>query len=78
MVGTVIATCLGIVLVAVVALDVFDALFHHRGAGMLSGRVTRAIWRGFRRAAERRRALLAVAGPCALVGVVLGSGSCCS
>ena len=70
MVGTVIATCLGIMLVTVVALDVFDALFHHRGAGMLSGRVMRAIWRGFRRAGERRRALLAVAGPCALVGVV--------
>lgn len=70
MVGALLATGTGIALVTVVALDVFDALFHHRGVGMLSGPVMRATWRGFRRLATRRRALLAVAGPCALVAVV--------
>ena len=70
MVGAVIVTGLGVVLIAVVAHDVFDALFHHRGAGMLSGAVMRATWRCFRRASVRRRALLPVAGPFALIAVV--------
>ena len=70
MVGAVTATCLGIALIAVVAHDVFDALFHHRGAGILSGAVMRTTWRGFRRASVRRRSLLPLAGPFALVAVV--------
>jgi hypothetical protein len=71
MVGAVLATCLGVTLIAVVAVDVFDALFHHRGPGMLSGAVMRTTWRGFRRAGTRRRELLAMAGPFALVAVVV-------
>jgi hypothetical protein len=70
MVGAVAATCLGIALIAVVAHDVFDALFHHRGAGILSGAVMRVTWWGFRRASVRRRSLLPLAGPFALVAVV--------
>jgi hypothetical protein len=70
MVGAVTATCLGIALIAIVAHDVFDALFHHRGAGILSGAVMRATWWGFRRASVRRRRLLPLAGPCALVAIV--------
>jgi hypothetical protein len=68
--GAAAATCLGIALIAVVVHDVFDALFHHRGAGILSGAVMRATWWGFRRASVRRRSLLPLAGPCALVAVV--------
>jgi len=70
MVTAVMATCLGIALIAVVAHDVFDALFHHRGAGILSGAVMRTTWRGFRRASVRRRSLLPLAGPFALVAVI--------
>ncbi len=70
MVGAVTATCLGVALIAVVAHDVFDALFHHRGAGILSGAVMRATWWGFRRAGVRRRSLLPLAGPFALVAIV--------
>jgi hypothetical protein len=70
MVGAVTATCLGIALIAVVAHDVFDALFHHRGAGILSGVVMRVTWWGFRRASLRRRSLLPLAGPFALVAIV--------
>jgi hypothetical protein len=68
--GAAAATCLGIALIAVVVHDVFDALFHHRGAGILSGAVRRATWWGFRRASVRRRSLLPLAGPCALVSIV--------
>ena len=68
--GAIAATCLGIALIAVVVHDVFDALFHHRGAGILSGAVMRTTWWGFRRAGARRRSLLPLAGPCALVSIV--------
>ena len=70
MVGAVAATSLGIALIVVVVHDVFDALFHHRGAGILSGAVMRVTWWGFRRASVRRRTLLPLAGPCALVAIV--------
>ena len=70
MAGVLAATALGIALIAVVAHDVFDALFHHRGAGILSGAVMRVTWRGFRRASVWRRSLLPLAGPIALVAVV--------
>ena len=71
MAGSLAATGLGIALIAVVAHDVFDALFHHHGGGTLSGAVMRVTWRCFRRLSVRRRALLPLAGPVALVAVVV-------
>jgi voltage-gated potassium channel Kch len=64
------ATICGATLIILVALDVFDALFHHRGAGLLSGAAMRATWRGVRRVATLRRGLLPTAGPLALVVVI--------
>src|SRR5436190_4810550 len=70
MTGAAPATACGAALILLVTLDVFDALFHHRGAGLLSGAVMRATWRVVRRMATGRRALLPAAGPLALVVVI--------
>lgn len=72
MLSAVAASICGAALILLVVHDVFDALFHHRGAGLLSRAAMRVVWRVFRRAAIRRRTLLPAAGPAALVAVVAG------
>lgn len=66
---TIVLTALGVVLIAVALRDVFDALFHESGKAVLSRGLMRGVWRVFRRLGGRER--LALAGPIALIGVVL-------
>lgn len=60
----------GVVLILAVLRDVFHELFHPAGTGTLSRLMQRWLWRGFRRAAVRRRSVLLLAGPTILVAVV--------
>lgn len=56
-------------LIATALRDVFDALFHESGKGVLSRFVMRTVWAGFRRLGSHER--LALAGPASLIAVVL-------
>jgi hypothetical protein len=68
-VPTVVLTVLGVLLVAAALRDVFDTLFHESGRAVLSSVVMRAVWRVFRRLGGRAR--LSLAGPIALIAVVM-------
>ncbi len=68
---TVLATLLGVALIAVALRDIFQELFHPGGGGSLGRTLMGAVWRLFRRiAAPRRRALLSFAGPSALLTII--------
>jgi hypothetical protein len=67
---TLLLTLAGLVLIAVALRDIFDVLFHHEGHASLSRAVTRAVWRGLRRAADVRPGLFSLAGPCGLVATI--------
>ena len=65
---TVLATTIGVLMIATALRDVFDALFHESGRGVLSPLVMRGVWRLFHRV--RRPRALSIAGPAALIVVV--------
>src|SRR4051794_26931170 len=69
--GTIVSSAAGLVLVALALRDVFDALFHPAGRGRLSHAVMRSVWATFRRVGRARPVFLQLAGPAALVGVVV-------
>ena len=71
---TILLTIAGAVLILMALRDVFDVLFHETGRGVLSHVVTRAVWRVFRAMAAGRPRLFSLAGPFALLAVVLSWG----
>jgi hypothetical protein len=66
---TIVLSAAGVLLIATALRDVFDALFHESGKGVLSRVLMRGVWRVVRRLGGRRR--LALAGPLSLITVVL-------
>ena len=72
---TLLSTAAGTVLVLAALRDVFDTIFHPQGRGMLSGALTRAVWRVVRRLARGNHAVLSLAGPLAFILVLAAWGA---
>jgi hypothetical protein len=68
---TLVATIVGVALIAVAARDVFDTLFHPHGRGVVSERVIRGMWGAWHALARGRADVLSYAGPTAFLIVVL-------
>lgn len=66
----VVFTLLGVALVALALRDIFEALFHHSGKAVLSKPILRGTWSLMHWLAARRRSVLSLAGPLALLAVV--------
>ena len=62
---------LGVVLIVLVYRDIFHTLFHPDGSGSISGRTGRIVWRVFRTTVPDRPPLLVLAGPIALLLIIL-------
>jgi hypothetical protein len=65
------STVVGAVLILIALRDVFDVLFNESGRAVLAHGVTRGVWRTFRWMAKRRARVFALAGPFALLAVVV-------
>lgn len=61
----------GLLLVGIVARDLLHELFHPAGAGTLSQQLRKATWRAFHRYAAGEGRRLVLAGPVALVTIVI-------
>jgi len=66
------SSLLGVAVIGIALRDIFQTLFQPSTNSNLSWAVARLTWRGFRRAGSRRRSLMALAGPAALVATVAG------
>ncbi len=66
-----VATLLGITLIAVALRDVFHQLFRPSGAGDMSGLLMHSVWRALRPLARRYSSLLTLAGPAALIVIIV-------
>jgi hypothetical protein len=64
-------TLVGLFLIGIVVLDVFQTLFHPAGRGALSDWIAQAVWKTFRRFANRYRGILTYAGPVALALIIV-------
>jgi hypothetical protein len=62
---------LGVFLIGVAAHDLFDTLFHPAGRGALSDRVGRVVWFVFRRLANHGRNFMTLAGPVAILSIMV-------
>jgi hypothetical protein len=72
--GTVIASIAGVVLIAAALRDIFDVLFHESGRAVLAHVLMRVVWRAVRSVAQRRRGALSLAGPLSFLAVVITWG----
>lgn len=72
----VIFTVVGVVLVAIATLDVFQTLFHPAGHGALSDWTAQLVWRVCRSAAEKHRGILSYAGPLAMLLIIVSWATC--
>lgn len=61
----------GVLLIGVAAHDLFDTLFHPAGRGAISDRVGRAVWFVVRRLAKYRPNLITLAGPIAILSIMV-------
>ena len=68
---TILLTIAGVLLILTALRDVFDVLFHESGPAVLSHFVIRGVWRSFHVVAQRRESLFTLAGPIALIAVVV-------
>jgi len=68
---TIVWTVLGIALIALVVHDVFTVLFRPGAKSWFSSALARWVWTLLRRAGPQRRNILSLAGPLAMVTVVL-------
>ena len=66
----ILASLLGIALIAAGLRDIFQQLFRPSGGGVISRSLMRLVWRGFRRIAAHRHALLELGGPFTLLTVI--------
>ena len=62
-----VVTFVGFIAIVLALRDVFHTVLHPSGHGSLTGNLQLAVWRVFRASAGRRPALLALAGPVAMV-----------
>ena len=67
---TILASAVGIVLIAGALRDVFDTLFHPGGRAALSRTIMRVIWRAWKPLARRRPSLVSLAGPLMVVAII--------
>jgi hypothetical protein len=72
--STILLTAAGVVFILAALRDVFDVLFHETGRAVLSHGVMRTVWRLFRGIARVRPELFSLAGPFALLAVVVSWG----
>ncbi|CAN5870381.1 hypothetical protein BH23ACT11_BH23ACT11_29170 [soil metagenome] len=70
-VAAILINALGLGLVLVVLRDVFHQLFHPGGSGHLSDGLMQIVWRAFRTISRDRQERLALAGPTALIVVIV-------
>jgi hypothetical protein len=68
---SIISTLLGVVLIVLVLHDIFHTLFDPTGRGTLSSHGALYVWRGTRRIASHRPQVLPLAGPLALIAVIM-------
>jgi hypothetical protein len=68
---TIILTLIGVGLNAVVLRDIFHTLFSPSGGGSLSNAIARAVWRAMRLVPLRNPLHLSLAGPLALVTIIV-------
>jgi voltage-gated potassium channel Kch len=68
---TVVCNVVGAAVVLITLRDVLKELFHPGGSGSLSKHVQTMVWHAYRRLARDKPARLAMAGPIALVGVLV-------
>src|SRR3954454_12187006 len=61
----------GLALIGVALHDLFDTLFHPAGRGALSDRVGRVVWFVFRRLANHGRNFMTLAGPVAILSIMV-------
>lgn len=64
-------TLVGILLIAVAVLDIFQTLFHPAGRGALSDWIARGVWKSCRSAAKRYPRVLTYAGPVAIASIII-------
>src|SRR5437868_3976669 len=64
-------TILGMCLIAASLYEQFQTLFHPSGHGTITDWIAERIWRVFRRIVERRPSQLSLAGPLALIAIIL-------
>lgn len=69
--GTILVTAAGVALVGTASRDIFDSLFHPEGRAVLARVEMRVVWRLFRRLGARRPRTFALAGPAALLTVIV-------
>jgi hypothetical protein len=62
---------IGVVLVAIASLDVFQTLFQPAGRGALSDWSAQLVWRLCRKAAVQHRGILSYAGPLAMLLIII-------
>ena len=62
-----VVTFVGLIAIILALRDVFHTVLHPSGHGSLTGNLQSAVWSAFRSAAGRRPALLALAGPVAMI-----------
>src|SRR5688500_15281890 len=67
--GLIASSAGGVLLIALAVRDIFDAIFHPEGRGMLAGTTMRAVWIAFRRLGVGPRRLT-LAGPLGLLTVI--------
>jgi len=69
--ATVLTTAAGVALVLVTSRDIFSSLFHPEARAVLSRFEMRGVWWLFRRISRGRPRMFSLAGPAALVGVIV-------
>lgn len=67
----IVLTLLGVMLIGVVAFDVFQTLFHPAGRGTLSDWTAHVVWKAFRALANRFQGVLTYAGPVAILAIIV-------
>ncbi len=68
---TVVLGLVGVGLNVLILRDMFHTIFAPRGSGMVSEWAARTIWRAMRLVSKRRTGRLALAGPLAMVAIIL-------
>ena len=68
---TIVLTFVGLLLIFVSFYEQFQTLFHPAGHGTITDWISRTVWVIFKRFARRRAALLSLAGPFALIAIIL-------
>jgi hypothetical protein len=68
-------TVVGVALIVISFYEQFQTLFHPPGHGTTTDWISRTVWRMARRVAERRPGWLSLAGPFALIAIILSWAS---